>query len=78
MAKAKPIMRFMKTALLRLGKTGERDAPLSSRPSVIEIIDLSPIVDDDGDLIGAAPRSARRPRRPSKLPQNHFQRSLRT
>src|SRR5208282_3114259 len=41
-------------------------------------IDLRPVERDDRDLIGAVSRSARPPRRPSKLPQTHFQRSLTT
>src|SRR5260370_23664077 len=41
-------------------------------------IDLRPDVRDHRDLIGAVSRCVRQPRRPSKLPQNHSQRSLKT
>ena len=41
-------------------------------------IDLRPVVRDHRDLIGAVSRCVRQPRRPSKLPQTHSQRSLKT
>ena len=41
-------------------------------------IDLQPIERNNRDLIGAVSRCVRPPRRTSKLPQNHFQRSLTT
>jgi len=43
---------------------------------VSAITDYQPAVHDNGDLIGAVKRWARLSRRPSKLPQTHFQRSL--
>ncbi len=45
---------------------------------VTAITDIQPAQCDNSHLIGAAQRRARLPRRTSKLPQTHFQRSLST
>jgi hypothetical protein len=47
-------------------------------PPRSKFIDLQPTERNNRDLIGAVSRCVRPPRRTSKLPQNHFQRSLRT
>jgi hypothetical protein len=50
----------------------------SSQTAGPRVTDIQPAVHDNGNLIGGSQRCASLPRRPSKLPETHFQRSLTT